>query len=166
MSKLNNFVIKFLDKAHLNTKKILLTYLYALLLIPLFFSFFMILEAAITKNSIVLIMAKSPLVAVDVIIALTDFILGYYLWLKKNEILRNYVNYRFFMTCQALGQLLVGNLFCAVLALLGLISLQLAGKDRPQKGAWPIIVVSVIFMLIFSACLAMIILLKVKNSGY
>lgn len=163
MSKLNNWIIKFLDKAHLNTSRILITYICALLLIPVFFSFFMILEVAITKSNVMTIM-KSPYVAVDVIIIITDFILGYYLWLKKDNFLYKNHNYRFFMTCQLIGQLLVGNLFCSILALFGLISLRSVKKGWQENSEWLIKVISIAFIFLFGICSAIIILLKVKNS--
>ena len=88
VSKINNFVISFLDRAHLDTKKILTTYIYALILIPLFFGCFIILTSSIAKQNINVVLNNTPLIAIDMIVALTDFIMGYYIWLKKDLILK------------------------------------------------------------------------------
>ena len=88
VSKINNFVISFLDRTHLDTRKILTTYIYALILIPLFFGSFIILTSSVAKQNINVVLNNTPLIAIDMIVALTDFIMGYYIWLKKDLILK------------------------------------------------------------------------------
>lgn len=82
-SKIKNFLITFLEKAHLGNKKILTTYIYALLVIPLFFGFSIGFTISFTNQNIVTFLKLTPLVAIDTITAITDFIMGYYLFFEK-----------------------------------------------------------------------------------
>lgn len=162
INNISNFFIKFLNKTRLDTKRILNIYIYALILIPIFFGGFIILEIAITRQSLVEIFFIAPIVAVDMIIAITDFILGYFLWIKKDSILEDSGNYLFFMACQAIGQLLVGNIFCLALALFGIIRTYNSGKSLKNKNKL-IGAVSILFVVTFIFCLTLIIVLNIKK---
>ena len=115
ISKTNNFVIKLLDRAHLDTGKILNTYIAALIIIPLFFAGFVAYEASLTVQSLAAILTATPIIAVDMIMMIINFIFGYYLWLNKEKILADLPTYRFFMLCQAIGQVMAGNFICVLL---------------------------------------------------
>ena len=162
VSKINNFVISFLDRAHLDTKKILTTYIYALILIPLFFGSFIVLTSSVAKQNINVVLNNTPLIAIDMIVALTDFIMGYYIWLKKDLILKHEGNYRFLMFTQAISQLMVGNIFCLILALFGIIRIyEQSGKLKCQSNF--INVPAVIFLTIFGFCLVLTISIFIRK---
>lgn len=162
VSKINNFVISFLDRAHLDTRKILTTYIYALILIPLFFGSFIILTSSIAKQNINVVLNNTPLIAIDMIVALTDFIMGYYIWLKKDLILKHEGNYRFLMFSQAISQLMVGNIFCLILALFGIIRInEQSGKLKSQSNF--IKVPAFIFLTIFGFCLVLTISIFIRK---
>ncbi|WP_294891163.1 hypothetical protein [uncultured Lactobacillus sp.] len=162
VSKINNFVISFLDRAHLDTKKILTTYIYALILIPLFFGSFIVLTSSVAKQNINVVLNNTPLIAIDMIVALTDFIMGYYIWLKKDLILKHEGNYRFLMFTQAISQLMVGNIFCLILALFGIIRIyEQSGKLKCQSNF--IKVPAVIFLTIFGFCLVLTISIFIRK---
>lgn len=162
INNISNFFIKFLNKTRLDTKRILNIYIYALILIPIFFGGFIILEIAITRHSLVEMLFVAPIVAVDMIIAITDFILGYFLWIKKDNILEDSASYLFFMSCQAIGQLMVGNIFCLVLALFGIIRTYNSGKSLKNKNKL-IEAVSILFVVTFIFCFTLIIVLNIKK---
>lgn len=162
VSKINNFVISFLDRAHLDTKKILTTYIYALILIPLFFGSFIFLTSSIAKQNINVVLNNTPLIAIDMIVALTDFIMGYYIWLKKDLILEYEGNYHFLMFTQAISQLMVGNIFCLILALFGIIRInEQTGKLKCQSNF--IKVPAFIFLAIFGFCLVLTISIFIRK---
>ena len=162
VSKINNFVISFLNRAHLDTKKILTTYIYALILIPLFFGSFIVLTSSVAKQNINVVLNNTPLIAIDMIVALTDFIMGYYIWLKKDLILKHEGNYRFLMFTQAISQLMVGNIFCLILALFGIIRIyEQSGKLKCQSNF--IKVPAVIFLTIFGFCLVLTISIFIRK---
>lgn len=162
VSKINNFVISLLDRAHLDTKKILTTYIYALILIPLFFGSFIILTSSVAKQNINVVLNNTPLIAIDMIVALTDFIMGYYIWLKKDLILKHEGNYHFLMFSQAISQLMVGNIFCLILALFGIIRInEQSGKLKCQSNF--IKVPAFIFLTIFGFCLVLTISIFIRK---
>ncbi|MCX0291041.1 hypothetical protein NX781_04455 [Lactobacillus kullabergensis] len=162
VSKINNFVIGFLDRAHLDTKKILTTYIYALILIPLFFGSFITFALSIANQNINVVLNNTPLIAIDMIVALTDFIMGYYIWLKKDLILKHEGNYRFLMFSQAISQLMVGNIFCLILAFFGIIRInEQSDKLKCQNNF--IKLPSFIFLTIFGFCLVLTISIFIRK---
>jgi len=155
-------MINFLNKAHLDTEKILATYIYALFLIPLFFGIFIVFASSMTKQTINVFLNATPLVAIDMIVAISDFIMGYYIWLKRDLILERKGNYRFLMFSQIISQLMVGNLFCVVLALFGMIRI----SDQPnsiEAQSNFIKVPALIFLTIFGFCLVLTISIFIRN---
>lgn len=156
---MNNYMIRFLDKVHMDNNKILITYIYALFVIPLFFGTFILFEATVSKQSLTTILAKTPLIAIDVIMTFTDFILGYYIWLKKNNVLKDLSTYHFFMLCQVIGQIMVGNLFCAILAAAGVLRTRQARRNF-KNGNKIIRGASIAYLMIFFFCLILTVWLR------
>lgn len=118
-NKFSNFLEKVARMVHLDAKKTLTWYSYILFVIPLLFWLMIELRAIAIKQSIQEMM-KQPTIAIGILIAIVDFVVGYYLLLRKKDILASYEGYRFFMMWQAVCQILVGNLLCFVLALIGI----------------------------------------------
>lgn len=159
ISKAKSLVIKLLDEAHLTATRILFTYIGALIVIPLFFGMFILFEKQLTRQGLKTMMANTPLVTVDIIVTIIDFLLGYYLWLQKDKILADLGTYRFLMLCQVISQAVVGNLFCAVLAVLGLVrtsgeNVCFKGKNRLLKS------IALTCLGAFCLCLMLIIYIK------
>lgn len=162
ISKTNNFVIRLLDRAHLDTGKILNTYIAVLIIIPLFFAGFVAYEASLTAQSLAAILTATPIIAVDMIMMIINFIFGYYLWLNKEKILADLPTYRFFMLCQAIGQVMAGNFICVLLAMGGLVRTN-GINQKEQSNNKLIRGASVIFLLIFGLCLILTIWLSSKK---
>ncbi|RMC38666.1 MULTISPECIES: hypothetical protein [unclassified Lactobacillus] len=165
ISNINNYILIFLNKSNLNAKRILTLYIDALLLIPLCFGSFLFFELTIMKQNMPVILAKFPIISIEIIIAITDFLLGYYLWLKKDELIANPKNYHFFMLCQAVSQLMVGNILCLILAIFGLLRIS-SFKEKYQAENKLIKNISVICLIAFSLCFVLFICLDIKNSRY
>lgn len=162
ISKTNNFIIRLLDRVRLDIGKILNLYIAALIVIPLLFASFVAYEASITTQSLAAILTTTPIIAVDMIMMIIDFIFGYYLWLNRERILLDLTSYRFFMLCQAIGQVMAGNFICALLAMGGLvrtngINLKEQSNNKLIRGA------SVVFLLMFGFCLILTIWLSSKK---
>ncbi|WP_143453044.1 MULTISPECIES: hypothetical protein [Lactobacillus] len=117
------------------------------------------------KQNMPVILAKFPIISIEIIIAITDFLLGYYLWLKKDELIANPKNYHFFMLCQAVSQLMVGNILCLILAIFGLLRIS-SFKEKYQAENKLIKNISVICLIAFSLCFVLFICLDIKNSRY
>lgn len=162
INKTNNFLIRLLDRVHLDTRKILNTYITALIIIPLFFACFVAYEASLTAQSLAAILRATPIIAVDMIMMIINFIFGYYLWLNKKKILSDLTTYRFFMLCQAIGQVMAGNFICVLLAIGGLARTN-GINQKEQSNNKLIRGVSVIFLLIFGLCLILTIWLSSKK---
>lgn len=77
------------------------------------------LRSGASGQSIRMMIMKQPMIAISTIVAIVDFILGYYMLLNRKQFLVNRQTYRFLMVSQMISQLLVGNLLCVVLAILG-----------------------------------------------
>lgn len=155
-------MLKFLDKVHLSAKKILITYTYALILISLFFGSFIVFIITFTKQNITTILSNTPMIAVDMIIAVSDFLMGYYIWLKKDFILNHYGDYYFLMLSQAISQLMAGNLFCLLLAIFGIIRVNKETRNLKCKSKF-IKISSIAFLIIFAFCLALVTNLFFRN---
>lgn len=162
IKQIGKIAIKFLDRSHLDIKKIITIYLYALIIIPLFFATFILLEMSITKQSISTILITSPIVTVDMIVTINDFVFGYYLWFKKANLLADLGSCHFFMICQLISQILVGNLFCAVLAIFGIIRTRNVDHSYNECNK-ALRLVDIIFLTIFIFCFLLIVLISIKK---
>lgn len=154
--KFSNFLDKVTRTVHLNAEKIATWYAYILFLIPLAFWLMIEMRALAIKQSWGA-MIKQPAIAVGVLIAVTDFMVGYYLLLRKKDLLASYKNYRFFMMWQAVTQILVGNLICFVLALLGIHEAKKL-EDGPRD--LTVTLVSVVSGIMLLICFGFIVLMS------
>lgn len=118
--KVANFFGRVTRDLSLDTNKIISWYSYILFVAPLLFWALIGLRSAASRQSMRMIIVKQPAVAIGVIIAIVDFMLGYFLLLNKKKFLANRQTYRLLMVSQLVGQIVVGNLLCAVLAILGM----------------------------------------------
>lgn len=101
---------------------------------------------------------KQPAVAIATIAAIVDFVLGYYLMLNKKQFLVNRQTYRFLMVSQLIGQVLVGNLLCGVLAILGMYKAKTLKKT--QDNISPIVIVISLVAVLLALCFMLILLLE------
>lgn len=117
--KVGNLIDRITESMHLDTKKILTWYSYVLFIAPLLFWAMIALRSGASGQSIRMMIMKQPMIAISTIVAIVDFILGYYMLLNHKQFLINRQTYRFLMGSQMIAQLFVGNLLCVVLAILG-----------------------------------------------
>lgn len=76
------------------------------------------------KASLADMMHNQPAVAISVIVAITDFLLGYYCWINRNKLVSNIKELKTFYVWQFFCQIFVGNIICSLLCLFGLRALQ------------------------------------------
>lgn len=144
---------------HLDAKKIINWYSYILFIAPLLFWALIAMRSGASRESIQSIIMKQPVVAIGTIIAIVDFVLGYYLLLNKKKFMVNRQTYRFFMVSQLIGQIVVGNLLCAILAVLGMYKATVLKKT--QDNVNPVIIaISIASAVILAGCLVLILLLE------
>lgn len=144
---------------NLDTKKILSWYSYVLFIAPLLFWALIALRGGASNQSIKMMIMKQPAVAIAAIAAIVDFVLGYYLMLNKKQFLVNRQTYRFLMVSQLIGQVLVGNLLCGVLAILGMYKAKTLKKT--QDNISPIVIaISLVAAVLLALCFMLILLLE------
>ena len=144
---------------HLDAKKIINWYSYILFIAPLLFWALIAMRSGASRESIQSIIMKQPVVAIGTIIAIIDFVLGYYLLLNKKKFMVNRQTYRFFMVSQLIGQIVVGNLLCAILAVLGMY--KATALKKTQDNVNPVIIaISIASAVILAGCLVLILLLE------
>ena len=144
---------------HLDAKKIISWYSYILSIAPLLFWALIAMRSGASRESIQSIIMKQSAVAIGTIIAIVDFVLGYYLLLNKKKFMVNRQTYRFFMVSQLIGQIVVGNLLCAVLAVLGMY--KATALKKTQDNVNPVIIaISIVSAVLLACCLVLILLLE------
>lgn len=116
------------------------------------------LRGGASNQSIKMMIMKQPAVAIATIAAIVDFVLGYYLMLNKKQFLVNRQTYRFLMVSQLIGQVLVGNLLCGVLAILGMYKAKTLKKT--QDNISPIVIAISIVAVLLALCFMLILLLE------
>lgn len=157
--KIANFIGRVTENMRLDTKRILTLYSYILFIAPLLFWALIAMRGAAAGQSIRMIIMKQPAVAIATIIAIVDFMLGYYLLLNKQKVLVNRQTYRFLMVNQIIGQMFVGNLLCLILAILGMYRAKALKKT--QDSVNPIVMsVSIASAVLFIGCFVLILLLE------
>lgn len=114
-----SFIDKIISMTNLNAQKILNVYSYVLLIFPIAFWILINLQALLVKTNLKRLLHNNPLMLVGIIISIIDFVFGYYLMLNKKNILSDRFSYKITMLSQMICQLLVGNVLCFFLALLG-----------------------------------------------
>lgn len=156
--KVENFFGRMTKSMQLDVKKILSWYAYVLFIAPLFFWALIAMRGGASGQSMRSIIMKQPAVAIATIIAIVDFVLGYYLLLNKKKFLANRQTYRFLMVSQLVGQLCVGNLLCVVLSILGMYKSKALKKT--QDNVNPVICAALITStVLLIGCFALILLL-------
>lgn len=159
---LSNFLDKILRTLRLNAKKILKWYSIILLVAPLLYAAFLQLTVLKTKQPIAIMMSKQPMIAVSIIIAFIDFLLGYYCWIKNKEILSDSKGYRSFMICQMICQLLLGNIFCFVLGALGIhASSQLETSSNTRSTVNSI--VTLVSTILLGGCVILVYMIGIRG---
>lgn len=157
--KVENFFDRMTRGMNLDTKKILSWYSYVLFIAPLLFWALIALRGGASNQSIKMMIMKQPAVAIAAIAAIVDFVLGYYLMLNKKQFLVNRQTYRFLMVSQLIGQVLVGNLLCGVLAILGMYKAKTLKKT--QDNISPIVIaISLVAAVLLALCFMLILLLE------
>ncbi|NRN76439.1 hypothetical protein [Lactobacillus helveticus] len=157
--KVENFFDRMTRSMNLDTKKILSWYSYVLFIAPLLFWALIALRGGALNQSIKMMIMKQPAVAIATIAAIVDFVLGYYLMLNKKQFLVNRQTYRFLMVSQLIGQVLVGNLLCGVLAILGMYKAKTLKKT--QENISPIVIaISLVAAVLLALCFMLILLLE------
>ncbi|ABX26798.1 hypothetical protein lhv_0639 [Lactobacillus helveticus DPC 4571] len=116
------------------------------------------LRGGASNQSIKMMIMKQPAVAIATIAAIVDFVLGYYLMLNKKQFLVNRQTYRFLMVSQLIGQVLVGNLLCGVLAILGMYKAKTLKKT--QDNISPIVIAISLVAVLLALCFMLILLLE------
>lgn len=164
-AKFTSFLDRFLNGLHLDAKKILRWYSYLLFFIPLLMWAMLAFNGALMKTSIKTMLSKQANISIAVIIAIIDFVLGYYLWISREKVLTDRRSYHLFMGCQAISQLLVGNLLCLVLALFGMYQAkQLPTTVENEKKAKMMKMISITVMIVFIICFILMMLLELRKS--
>ncbi|MBP2057879.1 putative membrane protein [Lactobacillus colini] len=158
-----NLFSRLIDKiakaVHLDAKKTIAWYSYVLLVIPI--AFWLLVELrALASNQSWQAMLKQPTIAIGIIITITDFMIGYYLAIRKQELLKSYESYHFFMVWQAVSHILVGNLVGFVLAIIGIHESKSLPAGRRDGSVSLISVVSGLLLII---CFSFIILVNLKG---
>ncbi|MPW13679.1 hypothetical protein [Lactobacillus helveticus] len=157
--KVENFFDRMTRSMNSDTKKILSWYSYVLFIAPLLFWALIALRGGASNQSIKIMIMKQPAVAIATIAAIVDFVLGNYLMLNKKQFLVNRQTYRFLMVSQLIGQVLVGNLLCGVLAILGRYKAKTLKKT--QDNISPIVIaISLVVAVLLALCFMLILLLE------
>ncbi|NRO26134.1 hypothetical protein [Lactobacillus helveticus] len=156
--KVENFFDRMTRSMNLDTKKILSWYSYVLFIAPLLFWALIALRGGALNQSIKMMIMKQPAVAIATIAAIVDFVLGYYLMLNKKQFLVNRQTYRFLMVSQLIGQVLVGNLLCGALAILGMYKAKTLKKT--QDNISPIVIAISLVAVLLALCFMLILLLE------
>lgn len=122
-NKVTDFCDQIMERLRLNIRSILKWYSIILLVAPLLFLGLLEFRVVMTKVSLADMFHSQPTIAVSVIVAITDFLLGYYCWIKKDKLVNSTKELKIFWICQCFCQLLVGNIICFLLSLFGLRAL-------------------------------------------
>lgn len=162
---LSNFLDKFMQRLNLSAKKLLKWYTVVLFFAPLLYAALLKLTVLKENQSIATMMAKQPLAAVSVIIAIVDFLIGYYCWMQQDQILADSKGYRTFMAWQMGCQLLLGNFICFILAAL---SIHAINKDKVEtssnkKSIININIVTLISTILLGGCVALVFLIGIRG---
>ena len=85
-NKVADFCDQIMERLHLNTRSILKWYSIILFVAPLLYWALLEFRIVMEKASLADMMHNQPAVAISVIVAITDFLLGYYCWINKNKL--------------------------------------------------------------------------------
>lgn len=119
-SKVTSSLDKIINNAGLGCEKILKIYTLILFASPLLFAIMLELKMAMSKVSFQNALHTEPAINIAIIIALSDFILSYVMFMEKDNLIKDRTAYRYVFKSQAITQLLVGNFVCCILAVVGI----------------------------------------------
>lgn len=123
-NKVADFCDQIMERLHLNTRSILKWYSIILFVAPLLYWALLEFRIVMEKASLSDMMHNQPAIAISVIVAITDFLLGYYCWINKDKLISSIKELKTFYIWQFVCQLFVGNIICSLLCLFGLRALQ------------------------------------------
>lgn len=166
--KFNSFIERVMRAFHIDTKFVLRWYSIILFVAPLLFWAMLEFQNLKAGKGMANVISGQPTIAIAILVAFTDFIVGYYLWFQRSELLKDAKDVRIFFICQAICQLFVGNILCVLLSLLGIKVLAMEKEDGIQRtDGNPIffkyVVVASTLMLVF--CIALLGLLFFRLRG-
>lgn len=129
-NKVADFCDQIMERLHLNTRSILKWYSIILFVAPLLYWALLEFRIVMEKASLSDMMHNQPAIAISVIVAITDFLLGYYCWINKDKLISSIKELKTFYIWQFVCQLFVGNIICSLLCLFGLRALQGQKKNN------------------------------------
>lgn len=115
---------------HLDQRRLFYGVVAVLMLLPVAFLAFLAVNATMESMGIIAVLKAKPLTAALSIIAGLDMLVGYTLWMARNEILADRTTFRWVIGAVVLSQLLVSNVLVAVA---GAFSLAFSGKQATQQ---------------------------------
>lgn len=160
-NKVTDFCDQIMERLRLNTRSILKWYSIILFVAPLLFGGLLEFRVVMMKISLADMLHSQPTIAISVIAAITDFLLGYYCWIKKDKLIDSTQELRIFWICQCFCQLLVGNIICFLLSLFGLRALHnFKATDRAVAYFKVTIIISTVLYVL---CILLLSLIGLKG---
>ena len=138
---------------HLNLKTSFNSVMVILVGSPIVYGLFLYMNAATSSMSVTKVMEKSPYIGIMTIVAFLDLIIGYSLWMHREDILQDRVTFRMIMSAILLQQIMVGNIFVSVAAAASLVfskEVPLNKKSSKPKHVAPVVAMSIMFLLCFT----------------
>lgn len=160
-NKVTDFCDQIMERLHLNVCSILKWYSIILFVAPLLYWLLLEFRAITEKITLLDMMQKQPTAAISIIVAITDFLLGYYCWIKKNSLVKDLRGLKVFWVCQSICQLFVGNLICLILSILGLRALR--NSDSVNETVPYFKIAIVISTVLYVLCISLLGLIGLKE---
>lgn len=159
-NKVADFCDQIMERLHLNTRSILKWYSIILFVAPLLYWALLEFKIVMEKASLSDIMHNQPAVAISVIVAITDFVLGYYCWINKSKLVSSIKDLKLLYLCQFFCQLFVGNIICSLLCLFGLRALRNQRTDKVAVSYFRTAIITSTILYVFCILLLGLIGLK------
>lgn len=130
-----NKIQSYLEKFGLNPKKIIDLYMIILTVGPIAYVLLFALRRGNEASMLKVLTTGDPQIIILTIALICDALLGYALWLEKRKLLNSNKQYLSFIKLQILGQAMMGNWVCFLLALMGLLTKKQVSRYEDYKGA-------------------------------
>lgn len=156
----SSFLDRIVQNLKLTPKKLLKWYSYILILVPLACAVFVSLNLVTARTSFANLIRSQAGLAVGVIIALCDLIIGYFCLLNLSNFGKK-KTYKRFMITQVITQALVGNFMCVIMGILG-IHLSKELKNEGQVNSKVKLVINFGTALLF-LCFVLLIVIELKK---
>ncbi|KRL44733.1 hypothetical protein [Lacticaseibacillus manihotivorans] len=114
---------------HLDQRRLFYGVVAVLMLLPVAFLAFLAVNATMESMSIIAVLKAKPLIAALSIIAGLDMLVGYTLWMARQDILADRTTFRWVISAVVLSQLFVSNVLVAIA---GTFALAFSGKQTVQ----------------------------------